>query len=528
MPARRLLAALVVAAILATTPAAARVDPPGLYEEVSLLPAPGRALDWQNTRYAGRLIVRGAPDGLVVAELVDPETYLLGIQEVPFGWPEEALKAQAVAARTYLAWTLERGRAGAGARYGFDICATAACQVYGGLDQVEGPDGERWAEAVRDTEGEMLLSGGTPVQALYSSTTGGRTRSVQDVFGGRAVPYLQAVPSPGEDSPFAAWEFDVPAGVLGAILRQAEVIDGRLLAAAVQSTADGAGPWMVELRHDGGVERLTTWEFRGVMNRYGPEVAPELLPAERPDGRRYPQTVLSPTYAMAKEYRYPEAFRSGYIVVDEAYRFAGNGWGHLVGMSQYGAKAMADRGSDYRAILSHYYGGLVPVDAVQHLPGEIAVGIAWGAGEVGVTSGGPITVAADGVEIAAGALGSWRFEPSGGDVAVYPPEGFGLPPALRDFEPELSGRSGRSVVISGTLAAAAEVRLVVFRGARVVGETAWTIREAGPIALAWDGTADGEIAPPATYRLLVEARSPEGSADVFATLRLRPPQPGLP
>ncbi len=60
----------------------------------------------------------------MVVERVQPEDYLLGIQEVPFSWHEEALKTQVVAARTYLAWTLARGRAGSGATYGFDICAT--------------------------------------------------------------------------------------------------------------------------------------------------------------------------------------------------------------------------------------------------------------------------------------------------------------------------------------------------------------------------------------------------------------------
>ncbi len=191
-------------------------------------------------------------------------------------------------------------------------------------------------------------------------------------------------------------------------------------------------------------------------------------------------------------------------------------------MSQYGAKAMADRNETYDVILSHYYAGLSPVTAPEHLPTEVEVGLAWGTDRIGVSSGGPITVIADGSEIAGEALGSWRFEARGGDVAVFPPEGLGLPPSLRDFEPVVTGRSGSAVVVTGTLAAPAEVRLVVFRGPRVVGETPWTVREAGRIALAWDGTVEGRVAPPATYRLLVEARSPDGAADNFIAVRLRP------
>ncbi len=492
----------------------------GLYETVSLTPGEGTVLSWDDRRYAGQLEVRWASDGLVIAERVGPEDYLLGIQEVPFSWHEEALKSQAVAARTYLAWSLSRGRVGAGAAYGFDICATAACQVYGGLDQVQGPGGERWAAAVAATTGEVLLSDGGPAQALYSSTTGGRTRDVRDVFGGRSLPYLRAVESPNESSPFADWSYEVPRSVLAAVLREAGEIEGRLLGAGVLETADGSGPWMVEINADGRTRSLTSWEFRGVMNRYGPQVAPDLLPAERPDGRRYPQTILSPTYTINREWRYPDEFRSGFIVVDEVYAISGRGWGHLVGMSQYGALAMAETGSGYDEILEHYYSGLQPESALESLPAEIVVGLSWGEPEVVIAADGPVSVAADGEPIATDALGTWSFSARADYVAVHPPEGFGLPPAFRDLEEVVVASTGSSVVVTATLAAAAEVRMVVFKGPGVIAETPWTLREAGRFALVWDGTSDGSAAAPARYRVLLEARSPEGGADAFTTVEL--------
>jgi SpoIID/LytB domain protein len=492
----------------------------GLYETILLTPSDGTVLSWNERRYAGQLEVRSASDGLVVVERVQPEDYLLGIQEVPFSWHEEALKTQVVAARTYLAWTLLRGRVGSGATYGFDICATPACQVYGGLDQVQGSEGGRWAAAVAATKDEVLLANGSPAQALYSSTTGGRTRDVRDVFGGNGLPYLRAVDSPNEPSPFVDWSFEIPRSVLEAVLQEADRIDGRLLGAKVRTTADGAGPWMVELDADGGTIALTTWEFRGVMNRYGAQIAPDLLPAVRPDGRRYPQTILSPTYAVAREWRYPEVFRSGFIVVEEVYTFSGHGWGHLVGMSQYGALAMAEAGSSYEEILAHYYGGLRPQPAGANLKKEIIVGLGWGETDVEISADGPVTVVADGEEVAAAALGTWRFAALADDVAVRPPEGFGLPPALRDLEPVVTSPLGSSVVVTGTLAAAAEVRLVVFDGPGVIGQTSWALREAGRFALVWEGTVDGEIAAPGRYRVLIEARSPEGAADSFITIEV--------
>ncbi len=96
------------------------------------------------------------------------ETYLLGIYEMPDSWPAEALKAQAIAARSYaLSYT------GSGAK---EICTTQSCQVYKG-----GNKGGNWEQAVKATEGKVMVSGGAPVTAWYSSTDGGYTFSSYDV-----------------------------------------------------------------------------------------------------------------------------------------------------------------------------------------------------------------------------------------------------------------------------------------------------------------------------------------------------------
>ena len=96
------------------------------------------------------------------------ETYLLGIYEMPDSWPIEALKAQAIAARSYaLSYT------GSGAK---EICTTQQCQVYKG-----GNKGGNWEQAVKQTEGKTMVSEGSPVTAWYSSTDGGYTFSASDV-----------------------------------------------------------------------------------------------------------------------------------------------------------------------------------------------------------------------------------------------------------------------------------------------------------------------------------------------------------
>lgn len=96
------------------------------------------------------------------------ETYLLGIYEMPDSFPTEALKAQAIAARSYaLAYT------GNGAK---EICTTQTCQVYKG-----GNKGGNWEQAVKQTEGKTMVSGGSPISAWYSSTDGGYTFTSSDV-----------------------------------------------------------------------------------------------------------------------------------------------------------------------------------------------------------------------------------------------------------------------------------------------------------------------------------------------------------
>ncbi|HSR44712.1 MAG TPA: SpoIID/LytB domain-containing protein [Acidimicrobiia bacterium] len=511
-------AVLTAALLVPATPAMSQEDPPSVYDSVVIVPSEGTVLQWRDGRYAGILEVRGAGDGLVLTELVEPEDYLLGIQEVPFSWHSESLKAQAVAARTYLAWTLRRGRVGAGSTYGFDICASDQCQVYGGVGQVEGPEGERWAEAVRSTEAEMLLSNGVPAQALYSSTSGGRTRSVEDVFGGDSIPYLQAVPSPDERSPFVEWEVRFDVFQLREVLKAAGLIEGSFQNIRVIRTEDGDGPWLVDVEGSSKAQ-LTTWEFRSAVNRWAPRLYPDRFPGPRPDGRNFPQTILSPTFAVDFEIVFP-SFEPDATWLGLEWVVRGNGWGHLVGMSQYGARAMAEAGATYDEILSHYYTGLEPqVSSI--LPDQIVVGLAWGSADLVISADGPFTVIADGRPVAEEVLGSWLFETAGRRIAANPPEGIGLPPTLAGLEPS-TAFAGRAVTFTGTLSAPAEVRVVVFRGAEVVGTTEWRVRDAGTVVSVWDGIMRNRVAPAGIYRVMMEARSAEGRDSVFSTLQMLP------
>jgi stage II sporulation protein D len=144
----------------------------------------------QGHRYRGRILVYLNDRGtLNLINELPVEDYLRGVVPSEMG-PEqyrqlEALKAQAVAARTYTLRNL-----GEFSREGYDICATPRCQVYGGMD-VEHPLTDR---AVTETAGQVLLYGGELVDALYSSTCGGHTEDVKVMFPFKEEPYLKGVP----------------------------------------------------------------------------------------------------------------------------------------------------------------------------------------------------------------------------------------------------------------------------------------------------------------------------------------------
>ncbi len=426
-----------LAGVAALPQAAKAQEPPspppvGAYGEVELHPEEGTTIWWRGRPYGGILHIDHRSDGLVLVEEIDVDGYLAGIKEVPLDWPAEALAAQAVAARTYLAWTLDRGRSSSGDRYGFDICATDRCQVYAGAGVVLDDYGDRWAEAIERTTGQLLLFEGRPAQALYHSTSGGRTEPVQDIFSGSApAPYLQGADSPGEESPWNSWDFVLPAGVFVEILRAGGVdVGSSLLDATVVPRGRGRGVWEAAIDSTTGVIRLPVDRLRAVMNVHGPDRYPALLPARRPGGGRYPQAVLS--YRFTLDFTPPpdpvERLWASRLPLGDGpalgtVRFSGSGWGHHVGMSQYGAKAMADAGRGYGAILAHYYGGLEPTDGGGRLPDRVRVGLAWDLGDIEVEANGPFQLVLDGRAFSAEGDVGWRLFPTAsGQVGLFAPD----------------------------------------------------------------------------------------------------------
>jgi stage II sporulation protein D len=424
-----LLVAGAVVTVAATAPAPAAGASSVEAQTIRLEAADDTTFQIGSRRYHGPIELTAYAAGIAVVEVVDLDTYLAGIREVPFSWPMEALATQAVAARTYLAWTLARGRVGDQQRYQYDICATSLCQVYGGAGVEDSVDGDRWLEAVDRTRGEILVADGAPAQALYSSSAGKRTRANQDIWDGEPKAYLQPVDSPEAGvTPFESWTVEFATEAFGRIIRRGGYdAGGSIRDVELEDRPEGTGPSRVLVTSEQGIVSIPVDRFRAVLNVHAPKLYPGSYPAARSSAGRWPQTVLSYSYdveffpgADEVDIAVADFLPSGDLPATGRVVVTGEGWGHAVGMSQWGSKAMADLGFDHREILSHYYSGLVPISGGDLVPDRVRVGLAVEQAGVTITTDGPFEVVIDGVPAGTLPEGEWLFPLTNRGIEAVP------------------------------------------------------------------------------------------------------------
>jgi len=311
----------------------------GLRPPLLVRPVGNGTLTLRGQPYRGELRVQQAPGGgLTVVNRLDMETYLMGVVPREIGRFDldiyEAIKAQAVAARTYAYTYLGRR-----AQQGFDVYATVEDQVYGGASA----ENETVNRAVRETSGEILAYNGRPITAYYHSTCAGHTAAIDEVWNNAPVPYLVAVrdvdPSgqayDRSSSRFTwteRWTHDQLAGILNRTL--ADSLRGRRIGRiedvrVLQRTPSGRVRAM-RIQTDAGSFTV---------------------------GKDRVRWILTPTRGgILNSSRFEvEVVRSGGRVTEVVAN--GGGWGHGIGMCQVGAMGRARAGQDYQTILRTYYPG---------------------------------------------------------------------------------------------------------------------------------------------------------------------------
>ncbi|MCS7059220.1 MAG: SpoIID/LytB domain-containing protein [Meiothermus sp.] len=258
--------------------------------------------------YRGNLLVVWQSKQLLFINRVWLEDYLLGVvpAEVPASFPEAVLQAQAILARTFALYRLNPGGV-------YDLCATERCQVYLGRN-AETP---RHTLAVQATRGLIVAHNQRPITAVYHADSGGYTAAAEEVWG-RSVPYLIARPDPYAQGASRLWSRTLsPDGVAQGLLGMG------LEVGSVQYI----GPTLMS-------ESGRPLRLRVVGSARSVEL-------DAPQSTRLLRGLGLPSTR----------------VRFEGWQVYGQGSGHGVGLSQWGARGLALLGWDFRQILGYYYPG---------------------------------------------------------------------------------------------------------------------------------------------------------------------------
>jgi stage II sporulation protein D len=263
----------------------------------------------------GRLEVFNDRGALVAVNSVDLEQYVAAVvaSEVPPDWPAEALRAQAVAARTFA--VAQKIAQGPGARA--HLGASVLDQVYRNAARTPQPA----RDAAQATSGEVLTWGAAPIAAYFSASCGGRSESAEAAFhlDAGTAPYLHGGESDADER---GWTVRVPLAEITAALRQARRMHAEVRGLAVESRTASGRVQGLAIETSAGARPLLAVELRQLLG-YG----------------RLPSLLF-------------DVATEGAIAV-----FRGRGSGHGVGLCQWGARSRALAGATYREILSHYYPG---------------------------------------------------------------------------------------------------------------------------------------------------------------------------
>ena len=261
-------------------------------------------------------IKRNARGRYRIINELDLEDYVRSVvgEEMGSKWPIEALKAQAVLARTYAMY-----RKSCRCAVDYDLCATVNSQVFtGGAKEKEGP-----ALAARETEGKILTYDGAPIEAVYHSTCGGLTEDACNVWDAK-YPYLKSREcNYCKDSPYYKWKKRITIPELDESLVEAGYMINGLKSIKVLERSPSERIMKLRLIGESGSVVLKGVDFRKAVGY-----------------SKLPSTAF-------------ETHREG-----DNFVFLGKGSGHGVGLCQFGAKGMAEDGKSYQEILQYYYPGV--------------------------------------------------------------------------------------------------------------------------------------------------------------------------
>lgn len=336
-----------------------------------------KVIDLGNRVYRGRIeIGRYQNNSLTAINIINIEHYLYGVvpSEMISSWPMEALKAQAVCARGYA--VLKAGYVSqASVKKPYRINDTTESQVYKGYSA----ETSRTNQAVDATKGETVSYKNQIVSTYFFSTSGGRTQNVEDVWS-KAAPYLRSVPDLYENDPaMKPWVISLTRSQINNKLLGKGYNIGNILDIFPEIKTESGHVYSLKVKGSTKNVVLQTGTIRSTLSLYSTKFK-VIEYGDKPDkvimkGRNSTSSKqISQSYIIDGSFNVKKASQTldQYIAISEDNRtnfpritpkskdvilFAGQGYGHGVGMSQSGAKGMAEAGFTYKEILKHYFVG---------------------------------------------------------------------------------------------------------------------------------------------------------------------------
>lgn len=325
-----------------------------------------------NTPYRGIVILKVDTQGkITVINQVNIEEYLYSVlpKEMSTGFPYEALKAQAVCARTYTINNIGKFK-----EYGFDLTDNTLSQVYGGV-KVEASD---CTNAVNETKGQVVTYGGKLAETYYFSTSSGKTLNVKDVWGSTKYPYLVSVDDSYQSVIYPngyTWEVAFTADDLTKLMNSKGFNLGTIKDMTIDRTTPEGAVMSLTFIGERGSKTYTSSSTRTILG-----LKSQVFKISKEYSRNEYKTIFvdanglvpgtTSGYAISSLGVSP--YTSKYAITsigvekisgsfsDDAvskYVVYGSGYGHGIGMSQNGAKGMARSGFTYDQILTHYFPG---------------------------------------------------------------------------------------------------------------------------------------------------------------------------
>ncbi len=338
-------------------------------EKISIQPQNGQVINCGGTKYRGYILLEKETNGLMtVLNIVNTEDYVASVlgKEMSYSWPQEALKAQAVCARNF---AICRGNSHKG--YNFDVCSTTHCQVYAGV----AGEHENTRKATEETKGILATFEGKVVPLYFYATSGGKTEDVKNVWGS-VHGYLKAVDDPYENPEKASkyrWGVTLTKSEIEEKLIKAGADIGNLKSITLDETTPSGRVTKMTFNGDSGTYSVKLEKCRTILGLYSQKFTIESN--ETQSGESIYTTIgdmTGPFYITngaqnIKTETFSVLDGNGNVtqinmkktpIPADTYIINGGGYGHGVGMSQWGARGMAESGFNYIDILTHYFTGI--------------------------------------------------------------------------------------------------------------------------------------------------------------------------